>query len=487
MSYAAETELKLALDAKSLAVLLADPAIFPAGARAQKQVSTYFDTPDEAFRKAGLTLRVRRTGQRRVQTLKAASDEATSLFVRPEWEHDIKGDVPEVDGLARMFTEALNGPDLSELRPVFATHVNRVRSVHVQDGSRIELVADKGSVRAGSKRSAICEIELELLEGERHALFTLARTIGGRVSIRLGLRSKSERGYALIRGDADSRAKADPVRLTRDMSVADAFAAIVAACLRHYRLNEDRLLGSADAEALHQCRVALRRLRSTLSIFRPCLDEAEADRFREELNWISGLFGAVRNVDVLMPRIDDAPVLQTLQAARKHHLAELVRALDSARLRNLLFDLVEYSEVGDWRDADIAALPARDFAQQALDRLRRRVKRRGRHLERLDEDDRHRLRIAGKKLRYTAEFFVSLFPGRKAGGRREDLLSALEKLQTKLGELNDFAVGRTLLAELGIANAGALLPQTSSRRVRKLLDRAVDCHETLIDAKPFWR
>jgi CHAD domain-containing protein len=239
-------------------------------------------------------------------------------------------------------------------------------------------------------------------------------------------------------------------------------------------------------EAVHQCRVALRRLRSALSIFQDCLDPA-SDHFRHELEWISGLLGAVRNVDVMIPRIDGQQALHTLRRARKQRQAELVAALDSMRMRNLLLDLVEYSVEGDWRRGEIAMEPARDFARQSLDRLRRRVKRKGRHFRKMTEQDRHRLRIAGKKLRYASEFFTALFPGRKAGRRREDLLSALEDLQTELGELNDMVVGRALLAELGVTDAGTLLPSASSRHVRKLLDRAGDCHERLVDAKRFWR
>jgi inorganic triphosphatase YgiF len=481
-----ETELKLALDARALAVLLADDVFFTPGTKAQKQVSTYFDTPCAGLKKAGLTLRVRRIGERRVQTLKAASGKAASLFVRPEWEHDIKGDVPEVDGLMRLFGGALDGAGMEGLSPVFTTHVNRARAEHVHEGSRIELVADKGMIRAGNRRATICEIELELLEGDRRALFALARMISARVPVRLGVCSKSDRGHALLAGDAGGAPRADPIWLGRDMTAADAFAAIVAACIHHYRVNEDLLLASGDVEAVHQCRVALRRLRSALSIFQDCLDPA-SDHFRHELEWISGLLGAVRNVDVMIPRIDGQQALHTLRRARKQRQAELVAALDSMRMRNLLLDLVEYSVEGDWRRGEIAMEPARDFARQSLDRLRRRVKRKGRHFRKMTEQDRHRLRIAGKKLRYASEFFTALFPGRKAGRRREDLLSALEDLQTELGELNDMVVGRALLAELGVTDAGTLLPSASSRHVRKLLDRAGDCHERLVDAKRFWR
>lgn len=486
MADAAETELKLVLDAGALAELLADDAWFSPDAAVRKQPSTYFDTPGHALRKAGLSLRVRRIGDRRIQTLKAASEKTGSLFVRPEWEHDITGDVPEMGGLRLPIATMLGDVDLSGLGPVFTTHVNRVRAEHVLDGSRIELVADKGTIRTASRRSPICEIELELLEGDRGALFGLARAIAGRVPVRIGVRSKSERGYDLLSEDAGMAAKADPIWLNREMTAEQAFAAIVAGCIRHYRTNEDRLLASGGAEPVHQCRVALRRLRSAFSLFADCLDP-DGERLRGEIAWISGLLGAVRNIDVMVPHIEDRPALRALRAARKQRFGALIAALDSARMRTLMLDLVAYGEDGGWRGGEAGAMPARDFAQHALDRLRRRVKRRGRQIRKMSEEDRHRLRIVGKKLRYAAEFFAGLFPGRKAGRRGEDLLAALEQLQTHLGELNDITVGRTLLAELDIADPDRLLPAASSRHVRKRLDRAADWHERLVDAKRFWR
>jgi triphosphatase len=119
--------------------------------------------------------------------------------------------------------------------------------------------------------------------------------------------------------------------------------------------------------------------------------------------------------------------------------------------------------------------------------LRRRVKRRGDHLAKLDEGTRHRVRISGKKLRYAAEFFAGLYPGKKAGRRREALLDALEDLQTHLGHLNDLTSGRALFADLGIENADSILAAGKKGDPSRLLPKAEDAFDRLIDAKRFWR
>ncbi|WP_457825742.1 CHAD domain-containing protein, partial [Staphylococcus aureus] len=78
-----------------------------------------------------------------------------------------------------------------------------------------------------------------------------------------------ERGYALLGGTAPGPAKAEPVPLTPATPAADALCTILRSCIRHYRLNESLLLRSDDSEAVHQARVALRRLRTALWVFRP--------------------------------------------------------------------------------------------------------------------------------------------------------------------------------------------------------------------------
>ena len=484
-----EIELKLQADPLAIATLLADPLVADRDPISRDQLSTYFDTRDHALRKAGLSLRIRRIGERRIQTIKAEGAAAASLFARGEWERDVASDEPELDDVAALIGDALSSGERPH--PIFTVAVNRTAIVHDDGTNRIELVADQGRVLAGDRESAICEIELELLDGDRAALFALAATIAARVPLKLGILTKSERGYALLAGADPTSVKATPIRLTRGIDSATLFEAIAAACLRQFRLNEDLLLATGAAEALHQARVGLRRLRSALSIFEPMLAGPKFGRFQGELRDLAGLLGRVRDVDVMIDKLDDAEALRRLAAAREARLAAVTAALGSAPVRALMLDLVAWIAIGPWREAadraDLRARPATDFAAAALDRLRRRVKRRGRHLAELDETARHRVRIAGKKLRYAAEFFASLYPGKKPGRRREALLDALEKLQTQLGHLNDLASGRDLLAELGIADADTALAAGRKGDPARLLPKAEDAYERLIDAKRFWR
>jgi len=162
-------------------------------------------------------------------------------------------------------------------------------------------------------------------------------------------------------------------------------------------------------------------------------------------------------------------------------------ALESARARKLMIDLAEWLAIGAWRmqpaDPICATQNIALFASALLDRHRQRLQRRGRHLAKLDDHRRHRVRIEAKKVRYATEFFASLWDGGKARRRRRAFLSALEELQDHLGEINDRTAAAAILAKLGLSEAG----MSHRESTHALLDRAEDAFSDLVDAKPFWR
>ena len=108
----------------------------------------------------------------------------------------------------------------------------------------------------------------------------------------------------------------------------------------------------------------------------------------------------------------------------------------------------------------------------------------GNNLIDADDETRHEVRIAAKKLRYAAEFFGSLYTGGKACRQHRRFLDAIETLQDLLGELNDMVTGPDVLAKLGI---DATLPHSGKRRRKRLLEMAEEAHDALMKAKRFWR
>src|SRR5258708_3731734 len=169
-------------------------AIFADGVE-QNQESTYYDRMTDTRRRSGLSLRVRRTGQRYVQTVKAAGIAAGGIFARWEWEQDIADGQPVLDEAGPPLEALLASAD--RLEAAFRVDVARRTALLERSGGSIELVLDRGRIHASGQAEPICEIELELKAGEPAALFATAREIDAIVPLRLGVLTKSERGYRL--------------------------------------------------------------------------------------------------------------------------------------------------------------------------------------------------------------------------------------------------------------------------------------------------
>ncbi|KKW90933.1 CYTH and CHAD domain-containing protein [Sphingobium chungbukense] len=447
--------------------------------------AVYFDTPDQALAARGISLRIRRSGKRLIQTVKSGNAAEGGLFARAEWEMPVKSEVPVFD--ARTPIAAMLGDAVHAIVPAFHVDVERRTWRAVQDDADIELVLDRGMVSADGRQTALCEIELELKRGEPGALFTLARRIDAEAAVRPGVMTKAERGYRL-RGAMTAWIKAEPVALVPTMATGEAFLRIAGACLRHYRLNEAILLDHYDARALHQARVAIRRLRSAFSLFKPILPPGDVTRFQRDYKWLAGVLGEARNLDVLADRIEAEELRGRLEAVRTEVHGRVGERLRSARVRMLLIDLLEWLTLGaghvEGKAQALRDQPAADFAARRLRRLRRRIVEDGRGLAGLSDEARHEVRKDAKKLRYASEFFAGLFDRRKARRRHGAFIAALEEVQRDLGELNDLVAAPGLLAHYGLDSEGA---EVRKKQKRKLLAAAARAHEDLVEAPRFWR
>ncbi|HEV7309599.1 CHAD domain-containing protein [Ensifer sp.] len=480
-----ETEIKLELSLEDLDRFLASD-LLGEPAKVEAQRSVYFDTRSRDLFEAGFTLRIRTVGAARTQTIKATGPGA-SLFARPQWEMPLSADRPVVDHSTPLAGAFALEPD--DLEPQFAVEVERTTFDVEQDGTEIEVALDRGAVVSASRRTPVVEIELELKDGDPKALFVLARRIEAIVPIRFGVMSKAERGFRLIAAE-QVVFKAEPVELDRDMGVAKSFRAVALACLRHYRLNETVFRERSNPEALHQARVALRRLRSAFSLYKDMLLDDESQRIRGELKWLAGVFGAARDVDVLLTRQPGPDLRERLQTARATRYAELFEALDGSRGRALLLDLHEWLHGGAYLSnvpAEFRDRSAVDFAEAVLDRERRKLKKHGRALGKVSDEERHEARKDAKKLRYAAEFFASLFDDKRGARRHRRFIDAMTGLQDRLGTLNDLVSAPLVLEDVGLddhPDAEALTVRTDKE---KLIDSAQGALDDVIDAKRFWR
>ncbi|WLR92039.1 CYTH and CHAD domain-containing protein [Shinella zoogloeoides] len=475
-----EVELKLEIAPEDAEVLIASDLLGASG-ESREQRSTYFDTDDRRLFKGGFSLRIRHLGKTRLQTVKAAASTA-SLFSRGEWERQVTSDVPIIEHGTPL--QAVFGDIGQALTPIFEVDVARRVWNVVEGKSNIEVSLDLGDILADERRQRICEIELELKDGDPIDLFRLARRIVAIIPAKIGVRSKAERGYRLLEA-ASSAAKAEPTDLAPDMTAEAAFRRIAQSCFRQFRLNESVLLRRRSEDALHQARVALRRLRSALYLFKAHLGE-DAGRFSSEFRWLAGLLGDVRNLDVLLAKVTEDEVREKLLDAREKACTVAVEALSSSRASALAMDFYEWIHCGPYRDEPALQLPAKEFARKALDKCRRKLKKHGRELATVGDEDRHRVRKDAKKLRYASEFFQALFASKRDGRRYKHFSDAMETVQDHLGALNDLASSLAVLRKHGLESviAKAAGDQAGKRGLIRDAQAALD---QLIETKRFWR
>jgi triphosphatase len=332
------------------------------------------------------------------------------------------------------------------------------------------------------------------------------------VPARLEFRSKSQRGYELIDDNGDAPVTAERVDLVPGISTRDGFKAIGRACLKQIVGNGPALL-KGDPEGVHQMRVGLRRLRAALSLFADMLPDPQTAAIKTGLQWLQGELGPAREFEVLMKRVvapvkkrrarwDGVPSLShELAEKREAALSRAQDAVKSARFHALTLDIAAWLETGDWtrpqddRIRDVGRVPIEVSAARQLDRRWKKIRRKGKAVARLDAKRRHKLRIQTKKIRYAAEFFGSLFPGKRASKRRRRFRPALEALQDALGDLNDIAVHEELIGATGMrrrrvsrkrAFATGVLMGHEDARLDAALAAAIDAYAELAKVKRFW-
>ncbi|WP_256808990.1 CHAD domain-containing protein [Bradyrhizobium sp. Bra64] len=253
-----------------------------------------------------------------------------------------------------------------------------------------------------------------------------------------------------------------------------------------------------DPEALHQIRIALTHLRTTIRFFSPMVDDALRPGVWAELKWLNSQLGMVRDLDVAIERViaesgGELVVIAELQhwdekRAESHRL--LARALQSARYRRLVEQTTTWIESGPWstrRSKEAIRLrrsPLADHATERLTAWETTLLRKARKLRRLDVEKRHKLRLLNKRLTYSIESLEDLFADETLA-KQKSILKQLRKAQKSLGQLNDDARGQTLAASLNEAIPEAGLRFLDRKREKKLLRAATEAYRKLDKAKPF--
>ncbi len=476
--------------------------------------TVYFDTPERCFAKAGYSLRVRQNGHGFVQTVKEQSS-GSLASERNECECEVESAeadlslVPDEDLRKRLREIAGDSP----VAPVLETHIQRTtRAVKSPLGDEIELAVDRGEIRIlanGHAPLPISELELELKTGARAALYDVARRLSRKTPLTVAIESKSERGFRALEGGGLRVYKAGRVELTPDSTAEEAFQATVLHCLRHLARNATAVSQAKLPEGVHQIRVGLRRLRAALSSCGDAFRVRTLEGLRERAKTLSDLFGVTRDLDVfaieLLTPVENAgkraglPQLRLLlEELRRESWERTAGLAQSDDFTGFLLDLGAAVETRVWREAPSQAqlkafeCAAQTLASATLEKRFKQASKRAKNLSSLNVQERHRLRISLKKLRYSAELFAPLYPAKPVA----TFLARLSKLQDLFGALNDSAtvetISRRIVEHAGersspeLLEAAAFVDGWHQSRIEPTWEQAKKRWKRFTRTEPFW-
>lgn len=291
--------------------------------------------------------------------------------------------------------------------------------------------------------------------------------------------------------------KAAPLALPRGASFGEAVALALGSCLDHFSANWPAFRETGAPESVHQMRVALRRLRAAVGLFKRAAPSPELEAAASRAKEIAAVLGAARDWDVFRDMLEGGPREFLRDEPGFYALLDAVelRRGEAYRKARATIEAVETSQFVANLRVELRrnlgggrAGAARDFARRALDRLHRRVVKKSRDLASRTPDERHAARIALKKARYGAEFFQSLF---ETSAR--DYVRALATLQDSLGADNDMEMATRLLDRIDAEEGGKSMRASAFTRgwfaqaQRQGAARASKSEKTLRKLEPFWR
>jgi triphosphatase len=268
--------------------------------------------------------------------------------------------------------------------------------------------------------------------------------------------------------------KAQPSFLPKDIEAADAYRLTLLQCKWHLTANMPAVVELRDMEGMHQLRVGLRRLRVALASFGGEFRTPQLEAIRLRAKSLANRLAPARDFDVFAEELFEPAAtangaLDAFEVLRKRAQAARGKAWDDAvtqvsghGFRIFMSDLGEAIDRRIWLGSSLGhphatkgllafESPAMKLGDRMLTHRSKNARKRARHLESLSDVERHGLRIALKKLRYTAEFFSPFYEKEQVA----KFLARLSRMQDILGALNDVAVARKTLDELVAAGDGA--------------------------------
>lgn len=440
--------LRLSLDPTEIGLLTQHPLLHTPPKR-RRVYQTYFDTPECTLAELGIRVDETRILRKTTLTVSDASE------VGQKWS------APTTPG-SFDFATLIDTPELAEhlaelapaLIPLYTTDVSqRIWSVRIRS-AQVDVTLEDGTLTtsgdASQRSMRICELELRLVSGQPAALYGVARLLSRQLRLHPIRDSLAQRALSFKSEESPRPVKAKRIKVNPKHSVISIFKFVAEQCLDQLRANESGVFGPANIEFIHQARVGLRRLRTALRLFNTELPPGFSDKWSQAWRDVGEQLGNARNWDVfhteILPAIaadlgDHPDLLHLIEFAQQKRSEAHAETQQWLRGRHYSLTMIAFYEA-------LLTLPdhkndrIENFADRALKRRHKRFCRGAQIAHTLNGEERHEVRIDLKKLRYTLDFFESLYPQKQL----QALLTGLAETQELLGHMNDLVTAEVLLA-----------------------------------------
>lgn len=453
-----------ALDVRPVARWLESAAVpgYTVAVGATKDLrDAYFDTGDWRMHRAGFTCRVREKGDGAELTLKSMANAADGIRTRREVTEQLAdgraADLRAAPGLCGEMLRTVAGPrGLAEIFRV-NTHRRVFRLADAQ-GELAEIALDETSIPAGEDVPVqLTRVEVEVEPGGVERARRFVDLLVAMAGLTVAGPSKFEAALiATGKVPAPASPYVGPVAIDPGMTSGQVAFAVMRKHFAVFVANEAGTRLGEDIEALHDMRVAARRLRAAMAAFRTHLPPS-FERLRQELGWVAAALGVVRDLDVQLERMAEWRAGFTEEQGHALDAVEalLVARRDAGRRRLLaVLNTRRYERFVERFGAALRRGPSRSFAPgrtpilvvapDLLERRYRRVRRLGDAINRQSPPEQyHALRIEAKKLRYALEFVGPIF-----GKPAVEFSQRVTALQDVLGLHQDADVAVAMLEEM---------------------------------------
>ncbi|MBA2693370.1 MAG: CHAD domain-containing protein [Rubrobacter sp.] len=471
--------------------------VSPSGEKEMSDV--YLDTDDWRMFRAGYALRIREKGGEIEATMKLVAssfDDDGGVKKRREISESLSSndpfELPKSGGPVGERVHALVGQ--KSIRTLFEVRTKRKTyeaafdvdgaggdGVDGEAASLAESVAatvaevalDETEIPVGDGAPAVLRrVEVEVESGTTDLVSPFVEELRRGCRLTPSTTSKFEAG--LLASELSPPVEPDfgPTEVSSSMPVGEVAYAVMRGQFGKFLAHEPGTRIGEDSEELHDMRVTGRRLRAAMQIFKDALP-VRSKKLRDELKWISGVLGEVRDLDVQLEQLEEwisdaAPddreplgeLRDVLEERRTKERRAMLRALDSRRYAKFVETYSAFLVRGPARRSEYARRTVREVGPELITKRYRKFRKAGDVVEKgSPAEDYHELRKRGKRLRYALEFFSKIY-----GKPATDLTKSLKSLQDVLGDHQDAEVAMSQLRELALPakerRGGAVSPRT---------------------------